>query len=197
MPSKAEELVDLLRTRKETVSVCESLTAGAVCAEIATIPGASAVLRGGLVTYATELKHELAGVPEHVLSAYGPVSAETARDMARGVRKACGSSWGISLTGVAGPDMQDGHPVGEVYVGIAGPHWTAAWQAAELVDASRARFIVVNNRDTPLRVLAGDRAQIRHSAVDAGLETMLRVLNEQKLNEQKPVGTNSSTQPLE
>lgn len=180
MASKAEELVALLSSRKETVSLCESLTAGAACAEIATVPGASAVLRGGLVTYATDLKHSLAGVPENVLDAHGPVAEETARDMARGVRKACDSTWGVSLTGVAGPDTQDGHPVGEVHVGVSGPHWTAAWPAAEVVEPSRARFVVVETRDTPLHVLAGDRADIRRSAVDACLDMLVRVIREQK-----------------
>ncbi|MHA2789186.1 CinA family protein [Corynebacterium sp. S7] len=177
---KAQLLFDELVARNFTISFCESLTAGRACATVADVPGASRVLRGGLVTYATDLKESLAGVSSAVLEAYGPVSPETAREMARGVRRVCGSTWGVSLTGVAGPDLQDGHPVGEVYIGISGPNWTAAWPAAELVAPERARFTVVDGQDTPLHVLAGSREEIRTLAVDATLEGMLRVVREQK-----------------
>ncbi len=83
------------------------------------MPGASATLRGGVVVYATELKSALAGVPADLLAAHGPVSPQTARALAEGVRERCGSTWGIGLTGVAGPDAVDGHGPGRVYLGFS------------------------------------------------------------------------------
>ena len=120
----AREVITSLIDAGQTVATCESLTAGLLAATLADVPGASAALRGGLVTYATDLKHTLARVPQEVLVVHGPVARETAIAMARGVRDVCGADWGVSLTGVAGPDPQDGHPVGEVWVGVAGPEGT-------------------------------------------------------------------------
>ncbi|MGJ4115650.1 CinA family protein [Corynebacterium macclintockiae] len=114
----AERLVREFTRRGLTVATAESLTAGLCAATIAEVPGASAVLRGGVITYATELKHNLAGVSQEILRAHGPVAAETAAEMAAGAAKACGADVGIALTGVAGPDPQDGHPVGEVFVAV-------------------------------------------------------------------------------
>ncbi|WP_448851935.1 CinA family protein [Corynebacterium sp. 335C] len=104
-----------------TLACAESLTAGLLAATVADVPGASAVLRGGFVAYATDLKESLAGVRRAVLDAHGPVAEETARELAAGARDRCGADWGVGLTGVAGPDPQDGHPVGEVWCGLAGP----------------------------------------------------------------------------
>ena len=129
----APALVRTLTSRGETVAFCESLTAGLASATVATVPGASNVLRGGLVTYATELKSTLAGVPEKVLDSRGPVAAVTARHMARGARGRCGATWGVALTGVAGPDPQDGHPVGEVHIAVSGPSRTVSSPAAEIL----------------------------------------------------------------
>lgn len=137
-------LVDALRRRGLTVAFCESLTAGLAAASLADTPGASAVLRGGLITYATDLKYSLAGVPEGA----DPVDGDTAVAMARGARERCGADWGVALTGVAGPDPQDGHAVGEVWLGFAGPGG---------VDKQRLQ-------------LSGDRREIREQAVDAALE---------------------------
>lgn len=115
----AATLISELTRSSETVATCESLTAGLVAATLADVPGASAVLRGGLITYSTELKAELAGVLTAALNIQGPVHPETARRMAQGAALRCGSHWGVSCTGVAGPDPQDGHAVGEVYFGYA------------------------------------------------------------------------------
>lgn len=117
-------LVRALVTVRQTVATAESLTAGLLAATIAGVPGASAVLRGGLVVYATDLKHSLAGVDAEVLAAEGPVAASTAEQLAVGARTRCGADWGVGLTGVAGPDSQDGHPVGTVFLGLAGPGHT-------------------------------------------------------------------------
>jgi nicotinamide-nucleotide amidase len=111
------ELVD----RRQTVATVESLTGGLVAATIVEIPGVSGVYRGGMVVYATDLKHSLAGVPEDLLAERGPVDPDVARELAIGVRDRCGADWGLATTGVAGPEPQDGVPVGLVYVAVAGP----------------------------------------------------------------------------
>ena len=144
-----------LLARGETVAVAESLTAGLFCATLATVPGASATLRGGVVVYATDLKTALAGVPAELLAAYGPVSPQTAAALAEGVRDRCSASWGVGLTGVAGPDPVDEHGPGRVYLGLAG---AAGTEVAE--------------RDLP-----GDRAAVRTGAVRAALEQLLARLS--------------------
>jgi nicotinamide-nucleotide amidase len=152
------DVVRLVRTlgeRRETVAAAESLTAGLFCATVADVPGASAVLRGGLVVYATDLKSALAGVPEDLLAAHGPVSPETAAALADGVRARCAATWGIGLTGVAGPDPVDGHPPGRVYLGVSDGRRT---DVAELA-------------------LPGDRAGIRTGAVAAAVSTLLARLS--------------------
>lgn len=174
----APSLVRTLTERGETLAFCESLTAGLASATVATVPGASNVLRGGLVTYATDLKGSLAGVPAEVLDRHGPVSAMTARHMARGAQSVCGATWGVALTGVAGPDPQDGHPVGEVYIAVAGPSRTVSQLAAEILgDAACApelsQFALVPGAREPVRVLVGERQQIRELAVSAALAAVL------------------------
>ena len=140
-----------LLSRGETVAAAESLTAGLFCATLATVPGASATLRGGVVVYATELKTVLAGVPTDLLATHGPVSPETAVALADGVRARCTASWGIGLTGVAGPDPVDGHGPGLVYLGIA--------------DGRRTDVLQLG--------LPGDRAAVRAAAVSAAMEHLL------------------------
>ena len=120
----APSLVAELTVRGETVAVAESLTGGLVVAELVAVPGASAVVRGGVVAYATPLKASVLGVSAELLAANGAVHPEVARQMASGVRRALAvdgvpATWGISTTGVAGPDPQDGQPVGTVFIGIA------------------------------------------------------------------------------
>ncbi|WP_329063897.1 CinA family protein [Amycolatopsis sp. NBC_01480] len=121
LDGQAARLVATLTRRGETVAAAESLTAGLVCATLARIPGASAVLRGGLVVYATELKHVLAGVDEELLAARGAVDPEVAAQLAAGARDRCGATWGLGLTGVAGPSAQDGAAPGTVHLGLRGP----------------------------------------------------------------------------
>jgi nicotinamide-nucleotide amidase len=116
----AATAVHALVERRETVATAESLTGGLVAATLVEIPGVSAVFRGGLVVYATELKARLAGVPEALLAERGPVDGDVAAALAEGARERCGADWGLATTGVAGPDPQDGKPVGLVYVAVAG-----------------------------------------------------------------------------
>jgi nicotinamide-nucleotide amidase len=117
----AAAAVHELVERHETVATAESLTGGLVADTLVEIPGVSAVFRGGLVVYATDLKHSLAGVSERLLAERGPVDADVALELAAGARSRCGADWGLATTGVAGPEPQDGVPVGLVYVAVAGP----------------------------------------------------------------------------
>ncbi len=118
-------VLQLLRDRDETVAVAESLTGGLLGATLSAPAGASDVYRGGVSAYATELKADLLGVSRDVIERDGAVSDETARQMAIGARERCGSTYGLSLTGVAGPSEQEGKPVGQVHVGLAWPE--GAW----------------------------------------------------------------------
>jgi nicotinamide-nucleotide amidase len=148
----ARELVRALTAAGQTVATAESLTAGLLSATIAGVPGASAVLRGGVVVYATDLKHSLAGVDASVLATDGPVAATTAEQLAVGAKVSCDADWGIGLTGVAGPDLQDGWPVGTVFLALAGP------DATEVVRLA----------------LDGDRWAIRLGAVRAAVTELTR-----------------------
>ncbi len=136
------------------MATAESLTAGLLAATIAGVPGASSVLRGGLVVYATDLKHSLAGVSEHTLTADGPVAASTAEQLAVGARTVCAADWGLGLTGVAGPEPQDGRAVGTVFLGLAGPEGTEVLRLK----------------------LSGDRWTIRMDAVRAAVCELVRSL---------------------
>lgn len=117
----AEALVRTLIARGQTVATAESLTGGLIVGALTSIPGASAVVLGGVVAYATRLKHDLLGVPEKVLRLDGVISGATVAAMAAGVRRVTGADWGIAVSGVAGPDPQEGHLPGEVWVCVQGP----------------------------------------------------------------------------
>ncbi|ONM47789.1 CinA family protein [Nocardia donostiensis] len=148
----AGALVGALTTAEQTVATAESLTAGLLTATIAGIPGASLVLRGGLVVYATDLKNTLAGVSADLLAVEGPVAAGTAEQLAVGARTRCGADWGIGLTGVAGPDPQGGHSPGTVFLGLAGSGHTEVMRLK----------------------LAGDRWNIRFGATQVAVQELLR-----------------------
>lgn len=122
--SRVVAVIEALRRRGETVATAESLTAGLVVASLTEVAGASAVVRGGVVAYATDLKARLAGVDQALLDEHGAVHPSVAEALARGARQRCGADWGLGLTGVAGPDPQDGVAPGTVYIGAAGPEGT-------------------------------------------------------------------------
>jgi nicotinamide-nucleotide amidase len=148
----AVEVLTRLRGREDTLATAESLTGGLVGATLTAVPGSSAVYRGGLVVYATELKARLAGVDESLLERRGPVDPDVAGSLAAGVRERLGADWGLATTGVAGPEPQDGKPVGTVFVAAAGPH-----------GASGVRALSFD----------GDRASIRAQTVEAALRLLL------------------------
>jgi len=155
------QLVAELTARGWTLGVAESLTGGAVAAEIVSVPGASATLLGGVVAYATPVKASLLAVDAALLDAHGPVHAEVAAQMALGVRDAVQTGGrpadvGISTTGIAGPDSPDGQPVGTVHIGVATP---AGARTQEF------RF-------------DGDRAAVRAQAVEAAIDCALAAVRE-------------------
>ena len=125
----AAEILKTLESRGFKLAIAESLTGGLLCAEFVSVPGASNVLLGSIVAYQTSLKHELLGVSRTLLENQGAVDPEVAAQMAAGVRAKLAAKSntnenqviGISTTGVAGPDAQDGTAVGTVYIAISGP----------------------------------------------------------------------------
>ena len=121
-----EEVVSgLLAERGLTLAAAESCTGGLLSKRMTDLPGASKVFRGGVVSYVNGVKANVLGVPREVLEQYGAVSEETARAMAEGCRRVCGSDLAVSLTGVAGPERDDwGNEVGTVYAALAGPEET-------------------------------------------------------------------------
>ncbi|MER7409222.1 CinA family protein [Streptomyces cacaoi] len=119
--SRAATAVAMLGERGETLAAAESLTGGLVAAELTAAAGASRAFVGSVTAYATRLKRDLLGVDGELLDRRGAVDPEVARAMAAGVRVALDADWGVATTGVAGPEPQDGQPVGTVYVAVAGP----------------------------------------------------------------------------
>ena len=110
------ELIERLTHRGLTVAIAESLTGGLLCAAFTEVPGASTVIRGGVVAYATDLKASMVDVPNELLDTVGAVDADVALEMAAGVASKLGADIGISTTGVAGPEPQDGKAVGTVFI---------------------------------------------------------------------------------
>ncbi|NGO78176.1 CinA family protein [Streptomyces sp. YC504] len=160
----------LLVSRGETLAVAESLTGGMVAAELTAVPGASKVLRGSVTAYATEIKHSVLGVDGSLLAGRGAVDPEVARQMAVGVRRLLGADWGIATTGVAGPDPQDGQPVGTVYVAVAGPD-----EEVTEPDEPTGRPGPEHGKVAALR-LNGDRTEIRMESVRSVLALLVSEL---------------------
>jgi nicotinamide-nucleotide amidase len=155
MPNYAVELAALhadLRELGATVAVAESLTGGLLTAALTATPGASESVRGGLVVYATSLKASLAGVPAPLLDQRGPVDPDVALALARGARSRLGATYGLAVTGVAGPDAQGDKPVGTVFLALAGPDHEVVAE----------------------RAFTGDRAVVRAAAVRAALDILKR-----------------------
>ncbi|QGN56932.1 CinA family protein [Nostocoides sp. HKS02] len=159
----AAEVVATLTASGLTIGTAESLTGGLVCGALTEVPGASAVVRGGVVAYATDLKAAMLGVDADLLTAGGAVQAEVAVQMAQGVCRVLGCEVGVATTGVAGPDPQDGQPVGTVFVAVA-TSAAAGSPACVRVEALS---------------LDGSRDSIRHETVEAALALVLAVVEAQ------------------
>ncbi len=151
----AVRVLYLLRSREETLGTAESLTGGLLGELLTSVPGSSAFFVGGVIAYATQAKESLLGVSADTVAEHGVVSAECAQEMAAGLRRAVGSTWALSTTGVAGPDSQEDKPVGLVYVAVSGP------------------------RETVRRLqIEGDRATIRRQACEEALVALIETVND-------------------
>lgn len=148
---RAARLISELAVARATVGTAESVTGGALVALLTSVPGASAVVRGAVVAYASEVKVGLLGVDDALLADQGPVCRDVAAQMARGARDALAATFGVSTTGEAGPDSASGHPVGTIHIAVSGPSETLT-------------------RTLPL--VLGDRDQIRTAAVAGALELL-------------------------
>jgi PncC family amidohydrolase len=145
-----------LRAQDATLAVAESLTGGLLAGRLTDVAGASATFRGGVVAYATPLKATLLGVPPALLAERGPVDGDVALAMAEGAADRLDATYGLATTGVAGPDPQDGKPVGLAYV---------AWCRRD------------GARDVRAFRFGGDRAAIRLSVIDAALDLLRHALD--------------------
>lgn len=147
---------DVIRALEgKTLVTAESCTGGGIGSALTSVPGSSAVYKGGVICYTNWVKEHVLGVDPQLLENYGAVSAPVAQAMARGVRKALEADISLSVTGLAGPGGDDfGHPVGTVYIGC-----DSTWRS----DVREYHF-------------EGDRAVVREQAVSAALELALEIL---------------------
>jgi PncC family amidohydrolase len=145
-----------LLERGQTVATAESLTGGLLGGLLTATSGSSETYRGGVVSYATDLKQTLLHVTDEVVHEHGVVSAACAEQMATGVRTLVGADWALSTTGVAGPTLQEGKPPGTVFVGLAGPGGTRPEELA----------------------LTGDRDAVRRASCRAALRALLAALDQ-------------------
>ena len=139
----AAALLQTAVDRGVTLAIAESLTGGQVSSSLVEVPGASRVLVGAVVAYATRIKVQVLGVDAAHLERTGPVDREVALQMAHGVRRLLGADLGLATTGVAGPGAVDGHPAGTVHVAVVGP-WGEGHRELHLT---------------------GDRSQVRRATV--------------------------------
>ena len=151
----ALDVVDALRGTGQTVAFAESLTGGLLCSTLVDVPGASDVLVGAVVAYAPEAKRDVLGVDGDQIEENGTVHPDTAAQMAEGVARLFDATWGVSTTGVAGPEPSEGKAVGTVHVAVSGPAGTLT-------------------RDLSLD---GDRSMIREQTVDAALSLLVSRLS--------------------
>lgn len=114
-----EELIACLKRYHMSIGSCESFTGGLFCSMMTSIPGASSVLKGGIVTYATQIKEDVVHVDKSLIEQYGVISKECACDMAEKARILLDVDICVSFTGNAGPEVMEGKPVGLVYCGLA------------------------------------------------------------------------------
>ena len=147
-------VVERLTARGERLALAESCTGGLVAELLTSVPGASAVLEVGAIVYANDAKTALLGVPESLLAAHGAVSEPVARAMADGVRRLGSATWGLAVTGIAGPGGgTPDKPVGTVHLAIAGPDGTRTWARRFPGDRERVRKTSAYDLLNQLRLL--------------------------------------------
>ena len=152
MNTRAEAVIARLKEQGLTLATAESCTGGLIGKLLTDVPGASAVYKGGVISYVNEIKHRLLGVEQEILDVCTAVSRETAHEMARGARERLAADCAVSVTGLAGPDGDGtGRPVGLVYIAVD----TAGFSFCKELH------------------LSGDRANIREQAADAVFQLIL------------------------
>ncbi|MDO5746328.1 MAG: CinA family protein [Actinomycetaceae bacterium] len=156
LEAMAHAVLEHCEQRGWTLATAESLTAGMLCARLCDIPGASQVVRGGVIAYATDVKQDVLSVDKRRLADMGPVDQLVSEQMAEGACRVMRTDVGVSTTGVAGPEPQAGHAVGEVHIAVVTPQGSAHRKLE----------------------LSGNRQSIRHQTVDAALAMLLRVLTD-------------------
>lgn len=149
----AHEVIQALQARDQSVCTAESLTGGLLCVRLTDVSGAAEVVRGGIVAYTMDVKSDVVGVDQDILSQYGAVSRQTATALAKRAREIFSATWAMATTGVAGPTTQESKPVGTVFVAVDGPR-SAVVQLA----------------------LSGDRQQVRESTCQHALELLHRLM---------------------
>jgi nicotinamide-nucleotide amidase len=159
----AQQVGERLRKLRKSLAVAESCTGGLLGAAVTDVPGSSAYFLGGVISYADRVKVEQLRVPEATLRRYGAVSEQTAAAMATGVRELLQADIGVSITGVAGPDVEGSKPVGLTYIGIATPTLPspASGGGKSIVTTHRFQW-------------TGDRWDNRRRSVIAALELLVR-----------------------
>lgn len=143
----ATEVILLCRQQGLRIATAESLTGGLLCGALTAVPGASVAVMGGVVAYSTDRKAAVLGVPAELLEERGAVDGDVVRAMAVGVQTVMAADVALATTGVAGPEPQDGKPVGTVFVAVIGP----AFERVEELS------------------LDGDRSQIRERTMESVL----------------------------
>ena len=144
-------LIEALKSAGKTVATAESCTGGGIGHVLTAVPGSSAVYVGGVISYTNEVKERVLHVPAAALDKHGAVSAETAGYMAKGARELLVSDFGVSVTGIAGPDGDgSGKPVGLVYIGVASEEGVHTHEF----------------------IFPGDRAAVREQAIRTALELL-------------------------
>ncbi len=155
-PSTGKQIIDILAERNQTIVTAESCTGGMVAAALTDIPGASAALYGGYITYANTAKSKMIHVQSRLIRDYGAVSNQVARAMADGARNTANVDFAVAVTGIAGPDGgSEKKPVGLVYVAVS----------------SELATVVIEHRFGDL-----GRDGIRKATVEAALDLVLQVL---------------------
>ena len=152
---RAKRLVEALKAAGKTVATAESCTGGLIGKRITDVSGSSGVYPGGVISYSCEIKQRVLGVDGAILDTAGPVCEAVAAQMAEGVRRLMGSDYGVSSTGVAGPNSDDfNNPVGLVYIG--------------LTDGEHTKVLELR--------LSGDRGSIRKQAAETALSALFDLL---------------------
>lgn len=157
LTDKAQACIELALSRHATISCAESLTGGMISAALTRVSGSSAVVRGGVVSYVNDIKHQVLDVDENILNTRGAVDKTVACEMADGVRSLCGTTFAVSVTGIAGPTgAEEGKPVGTVWMGLA---------SADSVTARLFHF-------------GGNREQVRLQTALSALDALINCMSE-------------------